>query len=186
MVTAARTILIATDADEVFDEVDAALGETGTTIARVHAGRQVLNAVKELQPDLVVLDLQIGNMGGVATCLGLRNEESFARIDPQNVIILLDRDADVFVARRAEADGWLIKPLDALRLRAAAAAVLAGETYSEGGVTVPLIEDPEEDDAEIDNVAEDEGADAEGGDDATAEGSEETAPDEAGAEDVAS
>ena len=140
MVTAARTILIATDADEVFDEVDAALGETGTTIARVHAGREVLPAVRELEPDLVVLDLQIGNMGGVATCLGLRNEESFDRIAPQNVIILLDRDADVFIARRADADGWLVKPLDALRLRTAAATVLAGERYSEGG-TPPVLED---------------------------------------------
>jgi DNA-binding response OmpR family regulator len=140
VVTAARTILIATDADEVFDEVDAALGETGTTIARVHTGREVLNAVKQLEPDLVVLDLQIGNMGGVATCLGLRNEESFDRITPQRVIILLDRDADVFIARRADADGWLVKPLDALRLRKAAATVMAGETYSEGGIRTPPVD----------------------------------------------
>ena len=147
MVTAARTILIATDADEVFDEVDAALGETGTTIARVHAGREVLPAVRQLEPDLVVLDLQIGNMGGVATCLGLRNEESFDRIPPQNVIILLDRDADVFIARRADADGWLVKPLDALRLRTAAATVLAGERYSEGGARSVLDDAPVADDA---------------------------------------
>ncbi len=142
MVTAARTILIATDADEVFDEVDAALGETGTTIARVHAGREVLPAVRELEPDLVVLDLQIGNMGGVATCLGLRNEESFERIPPQNVIILLDRDADVFIARRADADGWLVKPIDALRLRNAAATVLAGERYAESGARSTPADDP--------------------------------------------
>ncbi len=154
MVTAARTILIATDADEVFAEVDAALGETGTTIARVHAGRQVLPAVRELSPDLVVLDLQIGNMGGVATCLGLRNEESFDRIPPQNVIILLDRDADVFIARRADADGWLVKPLDALRLRAAATAVLAGERYSEGGQRPTLDAAPAADEPDDEAVEE--------------------------------
>ena len=32
-----RTILIATDADEVFDEVDAALSDEATTLARVRA-----------------------------------------------------------------------------------------------------------------------------------------------------
>jgi DNA-binding response OmpR family regulator len=127
-----RTILIATDADEVLDEVDAALADTSTTVVRVHAGRDVLAAVQELAPDLVVLDLQIGNMGGVATALALRNEESAGRIEPQTVLMLLDRSADIFLARRAEADGWLVKPLDALRLGRAAEQVLDGGTYTEG------------------------------------------------------
>lgn len=129
---AQRTILIATDADEVFDEVDAALSDKDTSVARVRAGVDVLAAVLELDPDLVVLDLQIGNMGGVATALALRNEESAGRLDPQTVLMLLDRTADVFLARRADADGWLVKPLDALRIHRAAALVLAGETYTEG------------------------------------------------------
>lgn len=127
-----RTVLVATDADEVLDEVDAALADDSTRVVRVHAGRDVLAAVHELDPDLVVLDLQIGNMGGVATALGLRNEESFGRIEPQTVLMLLDRTADVFLAKRAEADGWLVKPLDALRVRRAADQVLAGGTYTEG------------------------------------------------------
>jgi len=99
---------------------------------RVRAGRDVDAAVRELEPDLVVLDLQIGNMGGVATALGLRNEESFGRIPEQTVLMLLDRTADVFLARRADADGWLVKPLDALRVRRAAEQVLDGGTYTEG------------------------------------------------------
>ena len=127
-----RTILIATDADEVLDEVDAALADASTTVVRVHAGRDVLPAIAEVEPDLVVLDLQIGNMGGVATALGLRNEESACRIPPQTVLMLLDRTADVFLAKRAEADGWLVKPLDALRVKRAAEQVLDGGTYTEG------------------------------------------------------
>lgn len=125
-------MLIATDADEVLDEVDAALADDTTRVVRVRAGRDVDAAVRELEPDLVVLDLQIGNMGGVATALGLRNEESFGRIPEQTVLMLLDRTADVFLARRADADGWLVKPLDALRVRRAAEQVLGGGTYTEG------------------------------------------------------
>ncbi len=127
-----RSVLIATDADEVFDEVDAALGDGSTTVLRVRAGRDVLDAVREHGPDMVVLDLQIGNMGGVATALGLRNEESYGRIPPQKVLLLLDRTADVFLAERADADGWLVKPLDALRLRRATTAVQAGDSYPGG------------------------------------------------------
>ena len=128
----ARTILIATDADEVLDEVDAALADEATRVVRVRAGRDVLGAVREVAPDLVVLDLQIGNMGGGATALGLRNEESAGRLDPTTILMLLDRTADVFISQQARADGWLVKPLDSLRLRRAAEALLAGGTYTDG------------------------------------------------------
>ena len=43
--------------------------------------------------------------------------------------MLLDRRADVFLARRSGAEGWLLKPLDPIRLRRAVAALLAGGTY---------------------------------------------------------
>jgi len=118
-----RTVLVATDADEVFDEVDAALSDDRTSVARVRAGRDVVAAIKELEPAVVVLDLQIGNMGGVATCLAIRNEESGGRLDPQQVLLLLDRTADEYLARQADADGWLVKPLDAMGLRRAVAAI---------------------------------------------------------------
>ncbi len=127
-----RTFLLATDADEVFAEVDAALADSATTVARVRAGRDVLAAVRELSPHLVMLDLQIGNMGGVATALALRNEEGAGRLDPVPVIMLLDRSADVFLARRARAEGWLIKPIDPLRLMRATNAVLDGRSHTEG------------------------------------------------------
>lgn len=129
---ATRTVLLATDADEIFEEVDAALADSSTSVARVRAGRDVLPAVRQLSPELVILDLQIGNMGGVATALALRNEQGAGRLDDVNILMLLDRTADVFLARRADADGWLIKPVDPLRLMRAATAVLDGRTHTEG------------------------------------------------------
>jgi DNA-binding response OmpR family regulator len=48
------------------------------------------------------------------------------------IIMLLDRTADVFMAQMAKADGWLVKPIDSIRLRRACTAVLAGEPYFEG------------------------------------------------------
>ena len=64
-----------------------------------------------------MLDLQIGNMGGIAVTMDLRLEESGDRLPHVPVIVLLDRKADLHLARRSGADGWLVKPLDALRLR---------------------------------------------------------------------
>jgi DNA-binding response OmpR family regulator len=133
-------VLLATDADQLHDEVDAALGDETTTVHRVHTGREVIPAVKALEPDLVILDLQIGNMGGMATCLSLRSEEGAGRLARRPIVMLLDRLADVFLAKRSDADGWLVKPLDALRIRRAAEAVLAGDDHREGVGVVPTDE----------------------------------------------
>jgi DNA-binding response OmpR family regulator len=83
----------------------------------------------------VVLDLQIGNMGGMAACMSLRLDESVDKLPHTPVLMLLDRDVDAFLANRAEADGWLVKPLDSFRLRRAATALLAGDRYEEGMAT---------------------------------------------------
>lgn len=125
-------VLVATDADWVFDEVDAALAGPDLEVRRVRTGRDVIPAIYADRPDLVVLDLQIGNMGGMATCLNIRLEEGAGRLPHVPILMLLDREADVFLARRSAADGWLIKPLDAFTMRRAATALLEGGTYTEG------------------------------------------------------
>jgi DNA-binding response OmpR family regulator len=125
-------LLLATDADWIADEVEAALSDPGTQVRRVRAGADVLPAVYDELPDLVVLDSQIGNMGGIAVCMALRLDESVDRLPAIPVLILLDRHADVFLARRSMADGWMVKPLDSFRLRRAITTLLAGERYEEG------------------------------------------------------
>ena len=125
-------VLLATDADWIHEEVDAALAGDDIEVFRVREGVDVLPTVHELEPDLVVLDLQIGNMGGMAACMSIRLDESVDRLEHVTVLMLLDRDVDAFLANRAEADGWIVKPLDSFRLRKAATALLAGEPYQEG------------------------------------------------------
>jgi CheY-like chemotaxis protein len=124
-------VLLATDSDAVYNEVDAALASDETTVWRVRSGATVLDVIKVKEPDLVLLDLQIGNMGGLATCLAIRQEEGFDRLMHRPVGLLLDRSADTFLANEVGAEGWIVKPLDALRLRRLAQRLLAGETFFE-------------------------------------------------------
>jgi len=121
-------VLIVSDAAHVREEVASALPD-GSTVRELTSGEEVRNAVGDQAPDLVVLDLQIGRMGGMATCLDLRLEAGAGRLPNVAVLMLVDRRADVHLARRSFADGWIVKPLDALRLRRAVTAVLAGGTY---------------------------------------------------------
>jgi DNA-binding response OmpR family regulator len=124
-------VLIATDADWIYDEVDAALADEETKVVRVRQGRDVSEAARQIEPKLVVLDMQIGNMGGIATALHLEQEIESGTIPDVPILLLLDRPADVPLASRWGVDGWLVKPLDAFRLRRAARALEAGDTWRE-------------------------------------------------------
>jgi CheY-like chemotaxis protein len=124
-----RTVLVASDAPSVRHEVTAVIEGPDVAVREAASGPAVLDAVREDGIDLVVADLQMGNMGAMAVCLELRLEESYTDVGHVPVLMLIDRRPDVFLARRSSAEGWLVKPLDPLRLRRAVAVLLDGGTY---------------------------------------------------------
>jgi DNA-binding response OmpR family regulator len=133
-------IVVASDAPSLRREVASVTAGTDTEIVELSSGPDVVRTVLEDPPDLVVVDMQMGNMGGMAVCLEMRLEESYLDIPHVPVLMLLDRRPDVFLARRSGAEGWLVKPLDPLRLRRATRALLAGGTYyDESYQPVPVL-----------------------------------------------
>ena len=124
-------ILLATDADWVVDEVGAAVGGSDITIVVCRDGRDVAPYVANRAPDIAVLDLQSGTMGGMAVTMDLRLDESSGRLPHVPVLMLLDRDVDIHLAKRSGAQGWLVKPLDPIRLKKAVTEVASGRCYAE-------------------------------------------------------
>ena len=136
------TILVAADAQWVRDQVRSAFVGPGQEVVEVTRGQDVRTKFAEVDPDLVVLDLQIGNMGGVAVAIDLRNEESGGRLPRARILLLLDRRDDAFIARRADVDLTLVKPVDAGILRRAAKPLL------EAAAAEYLDDDDDEDDSD--------------------------------------
>jgi two-component system nitrate/nitrite response regulator NarL len=118
-------ILVATDADYVVNDVTAALGGPDTSFTICREGREVSSLVAAGGVDLCILDLQIGSKGGMAVTMDLRLDESSGRVPAVKVIMLLDRKADVHLAKRSAADTWLVKPTDPLSLKRAVNAVMS-------------------------------------------------------------
>jgi DNA-binding response OmpR family regulator len=121
-------VLVAADARWVRDQVRAALVAPGQEVIEVTRGQDVREAVAEHEPDLVVLDLQIGNMGGIAVAIDLHLEESGGRLPHVPILLLLDREADRFLAKRAGAEVELVKPVDPGTLRRAVKRLVGDET----------------------------------------------------------
>jgi DNA-binding response OmpR family regulator len=128
-------ILIAADSESVFDDLRSVLEEPGTSVRWARRGGDVREAIDHRPADLVIADMQIGAMGGIAVALDLKLEADAGRLAGCPVLLLLDRRADVFLARRSGAEGWVLKPLDPIRLRRAVAALLAGGTWHDASFT---------------------------------------------------
>jgi DNA-binding response OmpR family regulator len=118
------TILVAADAEWVRAQVRAAFVGRGQRVVEVTSGFDVRPAIAVDPPDLVVLDLQIGNMGGIAVALDLHLEAGAGRLPRIPILLLLDRAADRFLAMRAAVDAELVKPVDAGTLRRTAKRLL--------------------------------------------------------------
>ena len=135
-------IVVASDAAFLRREVAAVADGPGVTIREVRSGPEVIASVRDEPPDLVVVDMQMGNMGAMAVCLELRLQESYGEIPHVPVLMLLDRRPDVHLARRSGAEGWLVKPLDPLRLRRAIREILTGGDYFDDSYQpVPVLVD---------------------------------------------
>jgi DNA-binding response OmpR family regulator len=128
-------ILIAADSEGLFDDLRSVLEEPGTSVRWARRGEDVREAIDHRPADLVIADMQIGTMGGIAVALDLKLEADAGRLERCPVLLLLDRRADVFLARRSGAEGWVLKPLDPIRLRRAVAALLAGGTWHDASFT---------------------------------------------------
>ena len=63
-------------------------------------------------------------MGGIAVRDRPAARSGEGRVPGTQILLLLDREADRFLAKRADVDGVLVKPVDAGSLRRAAKALL--------------------------------------------------------------
>ncbi len=125
------TVLVVSDLPALRAELRTMLEGPELSIEDAESGPEAIDLVKQGGVDLVIVDLQVGSMGAMAIAMELRNEESYGAADPVAVLMLLDRRADVFLARRSGVEGFVVKPLDPQRIRAAVRALLRGDEYED-------------------------------------------------------
>src|SRR4051812_16996630 len=108
-------VLIASDSATVRSLVKEPVPDPSATVPELTRGVEVVPPIREQTPDLVVIDLQTGKMGGMAVGQELHLESGAGGLPSVPILRLLDRRADVFLARRSHAEGWVVKPLDPIR-----------------------------------------------------------------------
>ena len=119
-------ILVVTDVSWVVNDVRSALTDRRFTVATEADPRRAPEVVVESEPDVVLVDLQVGSMGGMAIIRAIRDAAAVEGAYRPPMVLLLDRDADDFLAGRSGADAWIRKPFSAAALRATVDGLLTG------------------------------------------------------------
>jgi len=115
-------VLIVTDDPRDRDRVHAALSFGGNELIDHTDPGSAADRAADEAVDVAVVDLQVGSMGGMAVTRDFR-----ARPEGVPVVLLLDRQADTFLAGRSGAAAWVVKPFGASALRAAISSATGAE-----------------------------------------------------------
>jgi DNA-binding NarL/FixJ family response regulator len=93
-------------------------------IGEVATGEEAVARASELQPDVILMDLQMPGMGGMEATRRILQESPSVRV---LVVTLLEDDDSVFMALRAGARGYVLKDADEEEMVGAIRAVGRGE-----------------------------------------------------------
>ncbi|MFZ2501403.1 MAG: response regulator transcription factor [Nocardioides sp.] len=113
-----------------------------SVVGEAGEGRAALDRVRELSPDVVLMDIRMPVMDGLQTTATLHQQPN-----PPRVIVLTTFDADNYVlgALAAGADGFLLKDTPPADIVAAIRRVADGEAMLSPGVTQTVIRHVRED-----------------------------------------
>jgi DNA-binding NarL/FixJ family response regulator len=121
-----RCVLLADDHPNMQKAVRGLLEERFTTTVMVSDERSLFEAVRRMEPDLVVVDLSLPVSGSVNVVRDLLSRYPGLRVI---VLSVHDEHPAVSQALGAGATGFVLKRTVATDLTAAVDAVLRGETY---------------------------------------------------------
>ncbi|MDP9367908.1 MAG: response regulator transcription factor [Chloroflexota bacterium] len=118
-------ILIADDHALFRDGLRSLLDAYGvTTVAEARNGREVVELTRLHRPDIVLMDLTMPEVGGLAATRLIRSEFPDVKVV---VLTASEDDADLFEAVKSGAQGFLPKDLEAARLFELLSGAMRGE-----------------------------------------------------------
>ncbi len=100
-------------------------------------GPGAVSLVKELRPDVVLMDLRMAEMSGIEATRQILAHAPQTRV---LVLTMSDDDESVFAALRAGASGYLLKGVGEPEIAAAIAAVARGDALFGSGVSRRLLD----------------------------------------------
>ena len=98
--------------------VQAALAAPDREVLIVADGDNVVTLAQSRRVDVAILGSSLGHMGGFAVSRDLKMHADVGAIVAPKVIVMLEREADSWLAHWSRCDAYVVKPLDVAELDA--------------------------------------------------------------------
>jgi len=105
-------------------------------VGQANNGEEALKVIESTRPDIVLLDVNMPLMDGIATVHALRNRRQTVKI---LMLTISKNDEDLLGAIRAGADGYLIKSTEPDDLRKSLLRLADGQGVLSPEITAPLM-----------------------------------------------
>jgi two-component system KDP operon response regulator KdpE len=112
--TASGRILVVDDEPQIRRVMKTALTAHGYEAYEARTGEEALESLRESNPDLILLDMNMPGMGGMEACRSIRGVSE----TPIIVLSVRDREQDKIAALDAGADDYMTKPFSVNELMA--------------------------------------------------------------------
>lgn len=132
----AGRILVVDDEPQIRRVLKATLSGQGYEVFTAKSGEEGLEALREVRPDLILLDMNMPGMGGLATCREIRRGSEAAII----MLTVRDTEQDKVAALDAGADDYVTKPFGTPELLARIRAALRRLPASEDSTETVVLE----------------------------------------------
>ena len=108
---AKKNILIVEDEENILELIKYNLSKEGYSVDGISSGEKALRAVnsKEIQPDLIILDLMLPDLDGLEVCKRLKNGQSTSHI-PVVMLTAKGEESDIITGLELGADDYITKP----------------------------------------------------------------------------
>lgn len=113
-----KLVMAVDDSKTMRDMVSFTLRSAGFEVTEAEDGQKALTALRGSQVDVIITDLNMPNMDGIALIRSLRADPKYRAVP----ILMLTTEADPSkkdAGRAAGATGWIVKPFDPVKLVAA-------------------------------------------------------------------
>ena len=125
-------ILVVEDDPDIANLIRHYLEKSGHTVQNLTTGAGVLTRLRADPADLVILDLMLPEIDGLAICQAMRNDPALARI-PVIMVTARGDEADRVAGFELGTDDYVTKPFSPKELSARVTALLRRSTGSPGG-----------------------------------------------------
>ena len=108
---AKKKILLVDDERDLVETLRFRLEANDYEVTPAYDGQEGLNKAREVNPDLIILDLMLPKMDGYKVCRMLKFDEKYKKI-PIIMFTARAQDSDKEMGKEVGADAYITKPFD--------------------------------------------------------------------------